>query len=152
MKSPARHAAAVIIANPCDMSPPSTHHGEKERGLPRGGEIFHRLGLRPLGTLGDLKLDLIPLVERLEARVFNRRIMDEDIRPTVLGDEPEPFLFIKPLDGPMRHGMILLTWGFGENAATHARRRIKKPHTVELCRGGPLRSREGLALLATDIP
>src|SRR5918996_6375856 len=148
MKSHARNTAAVTITNHSYMSPPSTHHCEKACSLPGGGELFHRLGLRPLGTLGDLKLHLVPLVERLEPRLFNRRIMDEDIRPTILGDEPEPFLLVKPLDGPMSHDMILLTWGFGENAATHARRRIKKPHTVELYRGGSLMSREGPALLA----
>jgi hypothetical protein len=33
----------------------------------RGGDLFHRLGLRPFGAPGHLKLDLVALIERLEA-------------------------------------------------------------------------------------
>jgi hypothetical protein len=32
-----------------------------------GSELFHRLGLRPFGALGDRKLHLVALIERLEA-------------------------------------------------------------------------------------
>jgi hypothetical protein len=32
-----------------------------------GSELFHRLGLRPFGAMGDRKLYLVALIERLEA-------------------------------------------------------------------------------------
>ena len=45
----------------------------RDRSLARGGsDLFHRLGLRPFGALGDLKLNCVALIERLKAGVFNR--------------------------------------------------------------------------------
>jgi hypothetical protein len=42
--------------------------------------------LRPFGVLGDVKLDLVAFIERLEARRVNRRVVDEDIIPVSLAD------------------------------------------------------------------
>ena len=36
---------------------------------PRGGDLFHRLGLRPFGALGDLKLDLVAFIQDLKPDV-----------------------------------------------------------------------------------
>jgi len=41
--------------------------GQTEGRLPRGGDLFDGLGLRPFGALGDRKLHLVALIERLEA-------------------------------------------------------------------------------------
>jgi hypothetical protein len=91
--------------------PPITREQQgRDRGLPRDGELFHRFGLRPFGALDDLKLDRVTLRERPEPRRVNRRVVDEDISPTVLRDEPKAFLVVKPLDGTISHGMILLAW------------------------------------------
>jgi hypothetical protein len=74
-------------------------------------DLFHRLDLRPFRTWDHLKLHLITFIQRLEARFFNRGVVDKDIRTIVLRDKPKPFLVVKPLDGTAGHGMILLTWG-----------------------------------------
>jgi hypothetical protein len=62
------------------------------RGASGGSDFFHRLGLKPFGALGDLKLDLVAFIERLEAQRGNGRVVDEDIRTLILRDEPKPFL------------------------------------------------------------
>src|SRR4029453_11302993 len=94
-----------------------------------GSDLFHRLGLRPFGALGDVKLDLVAFSQGFEARGGNGRVMDEDVRPLILRNEPKPFLVVEPLDGSMSHNMILLAWGREENVATHVRKHIKKPCT-----------------------
>ena len=58
------------------------------RGASDGSELFHGLGLRPFGALGDLKLDVVTLRERLESQSFNRGVVDEHIVPLLLRDEP----------------------------------------------------------------
>ena len=105
--------------------------GRHCRFVSGGSDLFHRLGLRPLGSLGDVKLDLVAFSQGFEARGGNGQVVDEDIRTLILRDEPKPFLFVKLFDGSTSHDMILLAWGVSENGATHARRRIKKPHTAE---------------------
>src|SRR5688500_18374198 len=92
--------------------PIMTEEPWKDARLPRGGDLFYGLGLRPFGALGDLKLDLVAFTQGLEAcRVGNRRVVDENIRTVVLRNKPEPFLVVKPLHRSMRHGVILLAWG-----------------------------------------
>jgi hypothetical protein len=95
--------------------------GEPGRGCrcaSGGSDLFHRLGLRSFGALGDLKLDLVAFIQGLEARRGNGRVVDEDIRTIILRDEPKPFLVVKPLHGTTSHDMILLTWG--EREGRHA--------------------------------
>src|SRR5918992_5880060 len=95
--------------------PPSRSRGALHD---QGSALFHRLGLRPFGALSDLKLNLVAFSERPEPRRVNRRVVDEDIRPIVLRDEPKPFLVVKPLHRSLSHGMILLAWG--ERKCRHA--------------------------------
>src|SRR5690606_35437279 len=48
-------------------------------------------GLRALGALADLELDLLVLLEGAEARTLNLGVVDEDVSGAVLGrDEAEP--------------------------------------------------------------
>jgi hypothetical protein len=76
-------------------------HGDLGRS---GCGLFHGLGLRSFGSLGDLKLDLVAFIQGLVAgRVGNRRVMDEDIRPIILRDESITFIAVKPLHGSVRH-------------------------------------------------
>src|SRR6266511_4600820 len=98
------------------IPPPAIMMEEQGRDteLPAGGgrsELAHGLGLRALGARHDVKLDLLTFIQGTKAPGFNRRVVDEDIRTVVLGDKPIPFSCVKPLYGPLCHGMILLTWG-----------------------------------------
>lgn len=65
---------------------------------------LHRLCLRAFGALGHLKLDLIALIEGLEAGRLNGRVVNKHIRATIgLRDEPKPFLVIEPFHRATRH-------------------------------------------------
>src|SRR5688572_3276218 len=64
----------------------------------------------PLGP-GHLKRDLVTFIQGLEARLFHRGVVDEDIWTIVLRHGPKLFVRIKPLHDSMGHGMILLIWG-----------------------------------------
>jgi hypothetical protein len=122
-----------------------------DEGLTSGDQrLCHGLGLRPFRTLVDLELDLVTFIQGLIARLDNRRVMDEDIRPVVLCDESKPFVGIKLLHGTIGHGMILLAWN-GTEAATHERRISKKNRTRPCSRRcGPLIPHEHLVQLATE--
>jgi hypothetical protein len=106
-----RHSDRSLCQPKRDIAPPPitpTAQGRDCRCVSGGSDLFHRLGLRPFGALGDLKLDLVAFIQGLEARRGDGRIVDKDIRPLILGDEAKPFLVVKPLHGAMRHHMILL--------------------------------------------
>jgi hypothetical protein len=95
-----------------DFPPPPimTEEQERDRELASAGrDLFHRLGLGPFGAGDHLKLYLIPFIERLEARLFNSRVVNKDIWTIVLRNETKPFLLVKPLDRTAGHGWILLT-------------------------------------------
>src|SRR5438270_11181049 len=67
-------------------------------------------GFHALGTVLEVKLDRLILLERFEARAFNHRMVDEDIFSSVVGlYEAEPFLIIKPLDLTRGHLKPLLS-------------------------------------------
>jgi hypothetical protein len=101
------------------LPPLGSDRRERANGLASGGvHLFHRLSLRPLGTLDDLKFDPIPFIQGPKAGGVNGGVVHKDIRPMVLGDEPEPFLLVKPLDGSLRHDHILLT-GLKARTARH---------------------------------
>ena len=69
---------------------------ESDRGNPR------RLGA--LGSLSDLELDSLVLLERLVAVALNLRIVDEHVRAvTIGGDEAEALLAVEPLHSSLRH-------------------------------------------------
>src|ERR687889_506468 len=62
------------------------------------------LGLRTLGALGQVELDLLVLVERLVAAGLDRGEVDEDVlAAAVLRDEAEALVSVEPLDGALCH-------------------------------------------------
>src|SRR5688500_7594469 len=54
------------------------------------GDFCDVRGLRALLALNDLKFHPIALSERLEAVPLNGAVVDEDVRPSLAGNEPEP--------------------------------------------------------------
>jgi hypothetical protein len=78
----------------------------RDEGLARSGRrLFHGLGLRPFGTLGDRKLDLVAFIQGLVAgRIANRRVMDEDIRPMLLRDKAKAFVALNHFTVPFAMG------------------------------------------------
>ena len=65
--------------------------------------LDHIGGLRPLGPLHDLELDLLPLAQRLEAILLDGRKMDKHIFATVLLDEAIALAVVEPLHATDRH-------------------------------------------------
>src|SRR5262245_32695355 len=63
-----------------------------------GSELHDARGLQPLGTLGHLELDLLPFGQGLEALPLNRRVVDEDVLPVFLFDEPVALRVAEPLE------------------------------------------------------
>jgi hypothetical protein len=63
------------------------------------GHLRYISRLRPLLPLYDLELYLIAFGKRLEAAALNRAVVNEDVRPTLTGNEPEPFRVVEPLHG-----------------------------------------------------
>src|SRR5215510_9623478 len=75
------------------------------------------LRLRALGTLGDLELDLLVLVQGLVALGLNRRVVNEDVvAAAVLSDEAEALFCVEPLNGALSH--VLVTPLSGRETAT----------------------------------
>src|SRR5919109_245758 len=70
----------------------------KQRPRVVGSDRAHVRGLRSLGSLAELVLDLRSLAERTEAVAFDGGEMDERVLPAVIrGDEPESLLVAEPL-------------------------------------------------------
>src|SRR5699024_6554757 len=66
------------------------------------------LGLRALLALGDVELDLLPLLELAVAGALNRGVVHEHVRAAaVLLDEAEPLLGVEPLHGACCHWCCL---------------------------------------------
>src|SRR5438128_1455435 len=80
---------------------------QQPRG-PRGGFGPHVGGLRALGTLGDLELDLLVLLEVAVAGALDRAEVHEDVRSVLLRDEAVALLRAEPLHGSCRHCNSLL--------------------------------------------
>src|SRR5881396_420962 len=97
----------------CRNGPPrlnNTEEQRRERELPAGSGLSYRLRLRSLGAWDDVELDPLAFIQGPKTPAFNRRVVDEDVRATILGDEPIPFFCVKPLHGALCHSMILLIW------------------------------------------
>src|SRR3954464_15251725 len=66
------------------------------------------LGLRTLGALGDVELDLLVLVKRLVAAGLDGGEVDEHVlAAAVLCDEAETLVGVEPLDGSLCHDLFL---------------------------------------------
>src|SRR5215217_7582140 len=67
------------------------------------------LRLGALGTLGDVELNLLVLVQGLVALGLNRRVVHENVVAAVLlRDEAETLLGVEPLYGALSHAYLLL--------------------------------------------
>src|SRR6185503_12138381 len=89
-------------------------HAKKEPGT-NGSRAFrivrfaelaakgHVRGAGPLRALRDLELDLVTLVEGAEALGFDLRVVDEDVRTTLVRQKPETLGLVEPLDGTFDH-------------------------------------------------
>src|SRR5438045_8243916 len=55
-------------------------------------------GLRALGTVNDLELHRLALLERAEAVALNGRVVHEDVAASVALDEPVALGVVEPLD------------------------------------------------------
>src|SRR3954463_1285913 len=66
------------------------------------------LGLRTLGALRDVELDLLILVKRLVAAGLDGGEVDEHVlAAAVLRDEAETLVGVEPLDGSLSHDLFL---------------------------------------------
>jgi hypothetical protein len=61
------------------------------------------LRLQPFVALNNLEGDGVAFVQGFESRPDDGRVMHEDILTGILGDEPEPFSIVKPLDFAASH-------------------------------------------------
>src|SRR4051794_35725681 len=69
------------------------------------------LRLGTLGTLGDVELDLLVLVEGLVALRLDGGVVDENVVATVLlRDEAETLFGVEPLDSALSHARISPYW------------------------------------------
>src|SRR3954453_14880778 len=81
---------------------PTRAGGASRRWSESDGTNVLRLGA--LGTLGDVELDLLVLVQGLVALGLNRRVVHEDVVAAVLlRDEAETLLGVEPLHGALSH-------------------------------------------------
>src|SRR5687767_6410634 len=72
-------------------------------------EDADRAGLRALGTLDDIELDPLVLVQAAEAAGHDLGEVDEDVlAATVDGDEAEALVTVKPLHSALCHIFLLL--------------------------------------------
>jgi hypothetical protein len=79
------------------------------------------LRLGALGTLGDVELDLLVLVEGLVALRLDRRVVHEDVVAAVLlRNEAETLLGVEPLHGALSH--VLVTPVIGTRVVTSTTR------------------------------
>ena len=62
------------------------------------GRLQDVRSLRPLCALHDLELNVFSLFQGLESFSLQRRVMYEDIVPTLKANEPKPLPIVKPLD------------------------------------------------------
>jgi len=70
------------------------------------------VSLRALGTLGDLELHALRLVQRLVAVGVDGGVVNEHIgAAAVLGDETKALFSVEPLDGALCHGVNLFLLG-----------------------------------------
>src|SRR3954453_3198079 len=91
---------------------PTRAGGASRRWSESDGTNVLRLGA--LGTLGDVELDLLVLVQRLVAVGLDRRVVHEDVVAAVLlRDEAETLLGVEPLDSALSHAVFLLLAGVG---------------------------------------
>ena len=138
--------AAVVLVGGVGVeegeSPPRliiTAEQGRGRGLPAcggHGELAHGRGLRALGARDDFKLDPVAFIQGTKAHALNRRVVDEDIRTTVLRNKPIALLLVKPLHSTLCQRMILLRWR-ERMLQRMSRRTIKKPQAAS---ASPLRS------------
>lgn len=68
-----------------------------------GSEFHDILGLRPFGSLGDIKLDALSFFQRAETTALDDRIMDEDIASVILLNESITLLITEPFYCALRH-------------------------------------------------
>src|SRR6476646_2383897 len=82
-------------------------------------------GLRPLGALADLELDLLVLLQGAEAASLDFRVVDKHVRGAVLGsDEPKALLRVEPLHSSLWHFLLFpsLVTGCGPPVSVHRAR------------------------------
>src|SRR5579859_507468 len=66
------------------------------------------LGLRSLGTLGDVVLDPLAVLEAAVAVGLDGRLVDEDVRCAIVGgDEPVALVRVEPLHCSLSHCALL---------------------------------------------
>src|SRR5690606_15740810 len=75
-----------------------------------GSDLRNVLGLRALGLLDEIELNLITLGQRAEARALDRAVVDEAVLRSVLRrDEAEALGVVEPLHGATcTHTVLLL--------------------------------------------
>src|SRR2546430_12248956 len=68
----------------------------------------HAGGLRALGALADLELDLLVLLKATEAVALDLRVVHEDVGAAIVGgDETEALLGVEPLHNTSCHNCLL---------------------------------------------
>src|SRR6478735_225623 len=77
------------------------------RTLLPGSDRADVLSLGALGTLRDLELDLLVLVQGLVTLGLDRRVVHEDVVAAVLlRDEAEALLSVEPLNSALSHVLV----------------------------------------------
>src|SRR5262245_51990103 len=83
--------------------------GRVRWGTTRSG--FADVGrLQAFRAFDNVKFYLVTFGERAKSIHHDRRMMDEHILATLLGDEPEPLRIVEPLHSTLRHRCNLFEW------------------------------------------
>src|SRR4051812_44080431 len=102
------HPCRVQERHPLTAAAPDRGPGPLWKPRGSGRDDGDAVGLRPLGALDDLELDLLVLVQGLVALRLDRRVVDEDVFAAVHGDEAVALLVVEPLHDTACHVHSLL--------------------------------------------
>src|SRR5579862_4144149 len=130
---PVRGRARTRGPTPCrrPRQPASPPAFSPARGAPPSDGLYVR-SLQPLLGLLDVKFHALARFQAFEARHLDGLVMDEDVCPLRLRNEPEALFRVEPLHGAGRHTgdsfrRWCIPWGRpGPNPPPHARRTVAK--------------------------
>jgi hypothetical protein len=69
---------------------------------------LNALGLETLGSLDDLKLDLLAFLEAAEAVALDSGVMNENVLTALTADESKTLGVVEPLNDSLFHCLIFL--------------------------------------------
>src|SRR5256885_4322873 len=101
-------------------------------------DLANVLRLQPLGTLGDVELDVVALGEAAEALRLDRCEVDEHVWTRLLRDKAKAFRVVKPLHLTLSHTVkTSAQWGTAPDWNDPRHRSVGRAQTKIRETGGP---------------